>query len=203
VRDIFLSERVLCALLSTFSLDISRMILDLPEIFSKASRVESLILSDEPPPASQNSYNLSDRIQFAQVCPGPKGVNHAKYICLFTEKGFHLMITTANLTNERKNTNMSWTHFFPLRDQERSMVSDHVEDFASTFIDFLTMVWVNLFSSLNSHSNLSIFPPTLPSIRSNLSWHVFLCYLTSPPFPSRASIPFMAFMSDFLSLTFL
>jgi hypothetical protein len=139
VREIFHSEKVICALLSTFSLDISGMILDYPDIFFKSSQVDSLILSDEPPPTNRKSNDLSDRIHFAQVSPGPKGVNHAKYICLFTESGFHLMITTANLTNERKNSNMSWTHFFPLQNQERS-TTPVVEEFASILVDFLTMV---------------------------------------------------------------
>jgi hypothetical protein len=41
------------------------------------------------------------------------GVHHPKYMLIFTDKGLHVAISTANISAQR-STNITWCQFFPV-----------------------------------------------------------------------------------------
>jgi hypothetical protein len=66
------------------------------------------------------------------------GVHHPKYTLIFTEKGLHCMISTANLTNNY-SIDGTWTEFFPRLSGDIGCL-DHHHDFGFILQDFLQNV---------------------------------------------------------------
>ena len=71
-----------------------------------------------------------------------KGVNHPKYMLVFTNKGVYVMISTANMCTQY-SVDSSWTQFFPRKnesDDERRISFDDLmigSDFGDVLQDFL------------------------------------------------------------------
>lgn len=85
------------------------------------------------------------------------GVHHPKYILVFTDRGLHVAISTANLT-EQLSTDATWCQFFPVKqahsdkstDQPAGKSGTHSEDstpsradeFGAVLEDFLCQVTI-------------------------------------------------------------
>lgn len=63
------------------------------------------------------------------------GVHHPKYVLIFTNRGLHVIITTANVTAS-KSIDATWTQFFPKRHTSQPLSES--TDFGLGLTDFLT-----------------------------------------------------------------
>ena len=65
------------------------------------------------------------------------GVNHPKYMLIFTKKGVHVMISTANMCTQY-SVDSSWTQFFPKKMEKVKKNLDMIgSDFGDVLQDFL------------------------------------------------------------------
>lgn len=68
------------------------------------------------------------------------GVHHSKYILVFTKRGLHVLISTANMTAPL-SYDLTWTDFFPaLKHKTYHNFTQHVTDFGHVLQDFIEQV---------------------------------------------------------------
>lgn len=69
------------------------------------------------------------------------GVHHPKYLLLFTENGIHVIISTANFTNN-STVDLSWCQYFKRKKLLSSeSMKQETRDFGIVLEDFLQKVW--------------------------------------------------------------
>ena len=160
VKNVLKTEDVLCCVLSTFTLDLPYMLLELPELLSASATVYCMILFGKNASTSRTNYDLSSklssRLQLVEVSPRYQrtahmglsqqavhimGVHHPKYLLLFTMRGVHVTVTTSNLTPSQNSLDMSWTQFFPVQPPSLSAPPIPLgNDFGEVLEDFLQQV---------------------------------------------------------------
>jgi hypothetical protein len=66
------------------------------------------------------------------------GVHHPKYLFVFTDRGLHLMISTANFTGNH-SLDGTWTQFFPMfcKENHPNIFDEYTNDFGMVLQDFL------------------------------------------------------------------
>ena len=158
-------EGVLCVIISTFGLDEVNFINEIPALMGKESTIPTLIMFGKKTNVSDKdnvkelvaaAENVSLHLHLAQVQPRHRrinfmgysdegkailGVHHAKYILVFTRRGLHVMISTANMTPQVCAAEGSFTHFFPLlRPSNVSGGIANDNDFGIVLNDFLNKV---------------------------------------------------------------
>jgi hypothetical protein len=70
------------------------------------------------------------------------GVHHPKYVLLFTDRGLHVAVSTANIS-EQRSTDITWNQFFPLLtggQAENDSVNAVGTDFGGVLEDFIHKV---------------------------------------------------------------
>eukprot|EP01038_Epipyxis_sp_PR26KG_P012574 gene12574-16862_t len=64
------------------------------------------------------------------------GVHHPKYVLLFTNKGLHVIISTANLTST-SSLDGTWNKFFPIKNDNHNTRAEIENDFGIILDDFI------------------------------------------------------------------
>lgn len=168
VADIMENEPpgdVLCALISTYTLDKISFLKEVPCLLGPDSSTPTLVMYGKKVGAapackakqrgtSQTKHSpMSPYLSFAHMLPRHRsasfmgysdigasimGVHHSKYILVFTRRGLHVLISTANMTPQVNAAEGTFTHFFPLRTQPQESGLDN--DFGEVLDDFLNKV---------------------------------------------------------------
>jgi hypothetical protein len=152
-------DNILCIVISTFSIDLEYMMIELPQLFGIHSVIPTIIMYGKQ---SENTQRCINTIPLSSLCniffvspqyksnsvmgiatdPGAiLGVHHPKYVLIYTSKGLYISVSTANMTYELCYDS-TWTHFFPalLSHSNNKNIQTH-NDFGIVLQNFVNEVW--------------------------------------------------------------
>ena len=161
--------RLLCAVVSTYGLDEVNFLKEIPSLMGPGANIPTLILfgkkvrtdsSDGVCEEQEQEWlgdkrNVSPSLCLVRVTPrhrrasymgytdkgkGILGVHHPKYMLLFTTKGLHVMISTANMTPQVHAAEGTFTQFFPVQATHSTATTAANNDFGEILDDFLNKV---------------------------------------------------------------
>jgi hypothetical protein len=156
-------EVIRAVIIATYRLSLPAIIAEYPALFDARSPIHLLVLHGEKTltkkialDQARNEILRANKVQSLElweVLPqysggdGKKvhhayGVHHPKYMMVFTDKGLHLMISTANF-NDSDCTDGTWHAFFPFLTMAASagqQSNDDVNDFGDVLQDFVQKV---------------------------------------------------------------
>lgn len=154
-------EVIRAVIIATYRLSLSAIVAEYPALFDALSPIHLLVLHGEKTSTKKITLNQAKNeilragkvqsLELWEVLPqysagdGKKihhayGVHHPKYMMVFTDKGLHLMISTANF-NESDCADGTWHGFFPFLTMAASQQSyDADNDFGDVLQDFVQKV---------------------------------------------------------------
>lgn len=194
-------NEVLFVIISTYGLDEVSFLREIPSLMGGTSTIPTLILyGKKVSPATKRASalaretawlndksNISPFLCLVRVQPrhrnasfmgyadkgkGILGVHHPKYILIFTRRGLHVMVSTANMTPQVRAAEGTYTHYFPAftqqekkqRGEEKDKRGGHGvndvrknNDFGEVLDDFLNKVHSKIQCTVNIIKNNNIY----------------------------------------------
>ena len=175
LRSIWEKDKILCCVLSTFTLDLDHLIQEMPFLISSTATINCMIIygkfSNSLPAGSSQALKHSPLLHLVEVSPQHRrtshmgfvqnashlmGVHHPKYALVFIPSGVHVIVTTSNFTPSQNSTDISWVQFFPLRSDPKLCLqfekddnlrdSVHsINDFGTVLEDFIVQVHISCY----------------------------------------------------------
>lgn len=161
LEQVHREENVTAVVVATYRFSLPAIIKEYPTLFDDAKPINLLLLHGEKGMAKnivlseareELLYCKRNRsLEIWEVIPQlsppnskkivyAKGVHHPKYMLLFSDRGLHVVITTANF-NGSECTDGIWHGFFPfLPTNEMNMDIDSSNDFGIVLQDFIERV---------------------------------------------------------------
>lgn len=156
--DIRVSETILLSVLSTYSLDMAFVLSEYESLLGsdllifhgsqtfKESEDDAWVKYKSDPCMNNTAYVRYVNPLKTRVCMNGEqetissgGVHHPKYVLIFTDKGLHVAITTANLVRDN-SVNATWSHYFERCTNDIKDVSDFglvLENFLSEVAQYV------------------------------------------------------------------
>lgn len=172
LKNVRKAEVIRAVVIATYRLSLSAVVAEYPVLFDALHPIHLLVLHGEKTTTkklsltqARNDILNANKVQslevweilpqFATDGDGRKvhhayGVHHPKYMMVFTDKGLHLMISTANF-NDSDCTDGTWHAFFPFLTMSTSagrQPSDKDNDFGDVLQDFVQKVRAYIVSRL-------------------------------------------------------